>query len=569
MRKIKALYENEMLKIFRRPVYPILIGVVLLLMVLVGALLGSIEEYAGYGEWKYSEEDYRREIRYAQNGWKSENQQIEGLLRSFTDTWNSLEGEIPDEPDENWEIPSRLLDGYTEIESHFASAQSEYRELRRLELALQYGFDTPYGNLGYRGDCADFIAEEETRVEMKTVRENMLRNTTYASVDKFLKEYGYGGNETETGMSEERRQELVKKYYEILESGDYAAYLELDNQTIRENPQYSEAEKEIRIEANALLLSANPTGDEGTREVSEISSGIRDWCDYRIAAATGMRYETPLMESEIREAEEKAEEIMLSIQKKAVGFGAAKSPDEDSYSRAILSVGITVAMIVTILVAATIISEEIQTGSIKALVISPVKRGKIFAAKLLAVLSVMLLLAMLVFLTFVAVNSVAGFGSAPVVYTAFGSAHAVPYYLYILADVLLRFLGMLPYVLLALMLSALIRNSAFSICLSLLDFLLVSNIIGLIQEIGADYAGKSIFRTVAEMFLPESNMNFTVQFFPQALGNMNNGLGMLLFGIGQSNASLPPLWFSLCYFAVLSFCLFYTAYDSFCRRDIK
>ena len=63
-------------------------------------------------------------------------------------------------------------------------------------------------------------------------------------------------------------------------------------------------------------------------------------------------------------------------------------------------------------------------------------------------------------------------------------------------------------------------------------------------------------------FVPFTNMdNLQTQFFPfSTVSQMVSDIGI--------NLSVPKLGFSLCYLAVLSVCMIYTAFDSFTRRDI-
>ena len=583
MRKIKALYTNELQKIFRRPVYPILMGLVVASIVVSGVLLASLIWFvdSGYTPWEYTEEEYRGMITDNRNEYERSQSAAAGQVESIKKLWkeNDLDPSTFWELFENDSYQSILYafeNDFWMLSDNIRSMRYSYEEMRRMELCLQYGLSNPYWS-GYKSTCVQYISSYDADAVAEEYRNELRADPVIACLEELFGElgssYGYYGDyyygkepvrEEEKDASASERYEM---YCRILENGNYAEYIAFENKQIRENPAYTEEEKEIRIQANDLLLEANPSGEENSERVSEIQDGISRWANQKTMAVTGMKNGVKLMESEIEEAEYTANEIMLALQKGAVGYGAGKSEESELYSNLILLIGVSIASIVVILIAATMISDEIQTGSIKSLIIAPVKRGKIFIAKLLTVVTVCLIEIVLIFVTFSLVNSLLGFGSGPIAYTVFGKACVIPYYLYVLADLFIRFIDVFMYASLALMFSALIRNSAVSICLTLLDYLLVSNIVKVVVASIDD----SIIRTLAAMFMPSTNLGLTGSFFHQYARVSEYGLNFNLIGAMFGLSELPsiPLWFSLCYLAILAFCLLYTAYDSFCRRDIK
>lgn len=348
----------------------------------------------------------------------------------------------------------------------------------------------------------------------------------------------------------------------ILESGKYSEFIAYKNRLI-EQSDYSDDTKRLMIETNNMLLQVNPEGEELTRELREVVQGINSYANYMTMAMEGMSDAGKLTDDEIEEMRLTAQEIKLSIDINAVGYGAAQSKDELGYAKNVIAIGTAVASVIIILISATMISEEIQSGSIKALIISPVKRSKIFAAKLMAIVTVCLLMIALIALTFTAINIIFGFGSSPIVYTAFGRAHSIAYYPYMFARIAIAFIDIFVYASMALMFSAITRNSAVSICITMFDYLAVSNIVKIIC-CNTD----TITGNLVALFMPKVNMELAERLFRQMLPQSESG-SLLELLTGGSDCAYGPLWFSIVYLAVLTFCFLYIAFDSFCRRDIK
>ena len=217
--------------------------------------------------------------------------------------------------------------------------------------------------------------------------------------------------------------------------------------------------------------------------------------------------------------------------------------------------GTFIVAAVIIMLAGSAISAEMNNGSIKSLIIAPVRRGKIFAAKVLMLLTVqtaMLLFDYIVSLLFC--GMLFGFRNfGTVVYYAFGAAHGMPYLVAGLLSLLLDGLAIGLFAALALALSALTHNTAVSVTLPLLGFFG-----GLLAELIMMLGGG---RPYVAALLPVhnlANLHF-VNGVPSIFRVFNEELDL--------QAAVGPL-FSWIYVALLLTGLVWCARDAFCRKDI-
>ncbi|MBR5975159.1 MAG: ABC transporter permease subunit [Clostridiales bacterium] len=218
-------------------------------------------------------------------------------------------------------------------------------------------------------------------------------------------------------------------------------------------------------------------------------------------------------------------------------------------------------VIMMIIIAGSSISQELATGSIKSLIIAPVKRWKIFTAKLLSIFTWGLFGSILItFLSTLSTMICIGSSSLPPYYYVSGGAVKVmPHLLFTLLYFLVDNISLFIYILTAFMISCLTRNTGISVGVSA----------GLLL-------GASISTTLNSMFghqlwidfLPFSNMDLLSNVFPHLglIGYLDSDMAGL-FGVADYHAI--PFSFSVTYLIVLSLILLLIAYDGFVRRDIQ
>lgn len=218
-------------------------------------------------------------------------------------------------------------------------------------------------------------------------------------------------------------------------------------------------------------------------------------------------------------------------------------------------------IILLIIIAGSSISQEMATGSIKSLIIAPVKRWKIFVAKLMAIFTWMLAGSVLI-TTLSTLSTSVCLGASnllPYYYVSGGHVRQMPHIVFAFLYFLVDNISLFVYILTAFMISCLTKNTGISVGVST----------GLVLSNG-------ITSTIMDMmnhqtwidFLPFSNLDLSGKIFPylRLIGYMNSGEAGP-FGVPEYNTL--PLSFSLVYLAVLVVILLLTAYDGFNRRDIQ
>ncbi len=266
----------------------------------------------------------------------------------------------------------------------------------------------------------------------------------------------------------------------------------------------------------------------------------------------------PLTDSRRAEMEDAVK--ILEYQIAHHSFPSSKSATASESVMFGISAGRFILIVLTIIIAGSSISGEIASGSIKSLIIAPVKRWKIFVAKLLAILTWILAGGFLT--TLIATLSVGfthGFSSLlPYYYVSGGAVKSLPFLLFAFLHFLVSNIEMLIYVLVAFVISCLSKNSGAACGLA--TALIMSN--SLITFL---LGGFTHFTWID--FLPVSNMDITPKVFSHlplcGHAGLENGL------LSSSASASLSLRFSTIYLIILTFTLLWIAYDGFVRKDIQ
>lgn len=215
-------------------------------------------------------------------------------------------------------------------------------------------------------------------------------------------------------------------------------------------------------------------------------------------------------------------------------------------------------IIVLMLAAGSSVSMEMATGSIKSLIIAPVRRWKIYIAKLLSIITVMLITSILITLSnFIGTGIAFGFNKLPpYMFIAGGSVKEMPF---LIAKILMDLVQNIPaffYAFVAFMISCFSKNTGISVGLS----------VGLLlfHEVPLILTASEVPQRIMD-FTPVANMDLMEKCFPY-VNLMVSDLDFTLFsGYGFSN----PLWFSIVYILALLTAVLFTAFEEFIKKDIQ
>ncbi|MEE0293557.1 MAG: ABC transporter permease [Eubacterium sp.] len=203
---------------------------------------------------------------------------------------------------------------------------------------------------------------------------------------------------------------------------------------------------------------------------------------------------------------------------------------------------IIIALILIIL-AGTTVSSEFSNGTIKFLLITPVKRYKIFWSKFITFLTYGFVLTLLSYVLSVLLTIIlfgTGELSTPLLIVKNGSIIASSGLLHILSNFFMTFGAIMITAIIAFMLSALFRNSAIAIAIPIMIYLGSDMAVSIAQMLSLDFVRYTIFANMSFSNIVENSFTF--------------------FG-------MTPI-FSVSVIAIHIFLFLFIAHDAFTRRNV-
>jgi ABC-2 type transport system permease protein len=517
LRKIAALYVNEMIKTSRKISIIIILGIMILL-VAGGGALAKFEEYQ-YS--KYSSSDQN-------STWQTQemNQQLTSYKSQLTTVQDKLKT---------------------------ASAQD------------QYSLKSQQDSLQSQVDLYQYAIDHDINLNSSDYQANALRQLyQYKSGAAQFK--GVPDAAMTTDMKNELAQDnsYIATLQKVVDNKDYSAYIDFSNTLINSDKTLSQGEKDIKIESNALRIKHDPKGEGSSGFSVDVAEQLVTQIENeKLSLLNGidvtgeMQNNVPLT-SDRRQTVKN--ELAVNSYKFAhnIGFSSSNVPDFKSSAFTMMyAFGDLMLVILMMILAGSSVSQELATGSIKSLIISPARRWKILTAKFLSLLTVLIAGGLIVYAeSSIMYGALFGFSSgSPYIYAVGGVAQVMSFALYNFAYLYAGLIEVFVYMVLALMLSIITRNTAASVGISIAVYFGGS----IINAVLLNFASGEWLK-----FLPFSNLSISSKIFPTTTAS--------LMGAASSTntaAVNTSLTFALCYVAVLLVCMGYTAFDSFTRRDIK
>jgi len=377
--------------------------------------------------------------------------------------------------------------------------------------------------------------------------------------------------------------EEITKLSDIITQDDWKKYIALSNEMIEKSTDFTKEQKEVSLEINKMRLDYNIAPREvyyygyGAQEeddpdawkastLSALETNMFALVEFKTTGILGTdEYGRPRTEQSILEN--------IAINKHHITTN--NSPNsEDSFLGAFVnnSYGnMSTVLLLVVIIAGTIVSQEFSRGTIKLLAVTPNKRWKIFTAKLLCVVSAavgfMLILIALSFVAGLIQGGTKDFSKVALFYKN-GQVIEVSVVLLVLRNFLFALVEVLTYAIVAMTLSTLTRNTALSVALGIFLYFASSIVTSIIITMtsfsgmggsGAAYAG--LFRYL--LFLNTNWVGHT-KTLSYGLGSM----GEMVTGMASNFADITFL-FSICTVITYVVVMLIASYDSFNRRDIK
>ncbi len=545
MRNILPLYRNELEKIFHRATTWVLLALLVVSVFAIGGLMRAVIAVA--------ERSFAQPAQYYtdENGnpVDTKDEYLKQLKANIAETRRLVDERL-----------TLLASGHSAKAEAVDIGQLVYQQadLAVMELCLKYGIDY-YAGWYYPGSMGNAEMPYDFRQEITTV---------VMPIAQALYELENRNREEALGARELLQYALAKQTMQrceaVLAEGDYQAWLDLQIACLPLLGADAEEQAIMRKQIE-MLRTANP---QGKTNPMLILPGIQEIVSLERSLADDVDYDNNAGESGVPLTDKRREELQndLAVARHRLEYG------DFSVSQALESVigfkisgfsimketGGTVLAVLVLMLAGAAVAQEINTGSIKALIIAPVRRWKILTAKIMSILtaavggSVLLL------------GSLLGAGrlffrdewGQAYIYARHGQAHALPFLAYRAAEIAVDLLPLFCWLLFALMISTVIRNTAAAVGVSVGGYFL-SGTIGQFMTIGSSVWGMR--------FLPFQHLDLGAAVFSFANAANAQGIAMLTSG---DQVKQSPL-FSALYLLVLCLCFGWTAFDSFCRRDLK
>lgn len=381
------------------------------------------------------------------------------------------------------------------------------------ELNLQYNI-SPYGNY-WKSNALNGLTISSDEAEKEKII-NLIKNDDFSGYIDMQKQY--------------KKQELDNKMITQEEYDDEMILLDL----------YSKYE----IGKNENQIYGSNWKETLVSDIRQLQKSIR----------TGIDQKTNKVIT-VEKKQEYQDEIKMNIYKIENDMKPIEYDDENYrivFEILAIMFVTSVIAILAIILAGGSISTEISTGTIKFWALTPNKRWKILTSKLLSLLFYIIVITLIMaILTVICSNMFFDTNGNEYLYVKNGNVEKIGNTLFIIGYYFAKIIPIVIFALFALMLSAVARNTAVAVSLSIAIYMGNSVVMAIINS----FIKKDWIR-----FVPFNNLNIAEKIFP----NFQNPMAMF----GTSFATSTSLAFSLGVLGVCVLLMLVTMYDSFNKRDI-
>ncbi len=530
MHKLFAVFRNELTKTFHRKFIYIIYIILILGLFGIGVIYKIFSSAA--------------EQLPVQNSFAEHKTDLENELDSLKQNIESLKSSINTQISED--------DYFT---SHKETVGDLYElnyltyEAMLLELALENQIDI----YNY-----DYLTESLMQLrDLSIMQKAQSQNPVLVINDipfskEFFAEYASPQENPYASLSSAEIERQLTHYQKIVQERNYASYIEVEINKVKSDNTKSDLQKQYSISDLQMELKVNPNGLQTYDGMQDIKSWQSRRDDLLFQLEHGYDYfYRPLTDAELETAGKDFGFSLKALEECITYF-------DFNFSGAAMAVSVMVTfssfaiVFILIILGGSSISQEISSGSIKGLIIAPVKRSKIFMAKLLNLLFVSLLSIMISYL-FTLLSS-ALFFPAIFHFSVTGLKYPLYLFLFYLSKFSLIFLAGC----MAFMLSAATTNTSIAVGIAMIIHFGLTGIYHffklMYQEIHAVWAFLPFeYFDLSEHYL----QSFSAQNFPYLIG-----------GISQGFTFLTPGYFPILYWSMMLIAIIWTAHNAFINKDI-
>lgn len=354
---------------------------------------------------------------------------------------------------------------------------------------------------------------------------------------------------------EDENNNEIEQLLQLIKNNDYSKYIELQKTIVKQSLDDKEISQQ-EYDDKMLVLDLKQKYEIG-KEVEQnawrkvVITSIEE---AQKSLRTGVnQYDNRVLT--IEQIKEKQDSIKINIYKLEKNMPPLEY-SEENYRMVFESLApgfvIVVLAIFVMIIAGGEISNECSTGTIKFWALTPNKRWKILTAKILSVFFYMIILTLIMsILTIICANVFFDNVGTEYVYVKDGNVKVINNTLYMIETYFVKIIPVSIFVLFAIMLSTITRNTSVAVSFSIATY--VGN--GIIMLIINQFIKKDWVR-----FIPFNNLNIYEKIFPNAES---------VFGASASTfATSTSLQFSLIVLGVCAVLMLVTMYDSFNNKDI-
>lgn len=509
MAKITALYTNELIKISKKTSVYVLLIIMVIAMIATGGLL-----------------------KYAQTERQNRMSSINSTQLMKSDMQSRL---------------SNLQTQQTQTNSQLASANPAQK--------LQLQADA--ASIGYQIDSLNTAINMNVYLYTNYYVAQAIQDVATYKTEAYKLQAVPDASLTQAQKDEKTLlASLIPRMENVIKNKDFKDYTAIINEKLNADTDVTQTDKDIQLEQNNLRLKYNVTNEDQNNKIRRMRDVVTadDVINNIDAARRSLAYNLDFsanQDAPVPLTSERRAQITdnVTVYLKQLDTGATATNNFSNMS-GIMSVGIIVFELLLLILAGGAISQEISTGSIKSLIISPTKRWKIYFAKLLSLITVGLIAAIICyFIGLISYGAFFGFSTiTPYVYASSGKAFLMSFYSFTFKKL---FIGLIPvafYMIFALMMSTVTRNTAASVGIS----------------IGVLFAGTVGYPALSDILTGE-----WMKFLPFANFDFASKIYTFDPSVTAATGVTTSIAFSTIYIIITIGLMFYIGLDSFNRRDIK
>ncbi len=528
MRKFTALFFNEIVKVRYKPTVVIFFALILLAG-MFGAYGTKLFSFLMSNAYSY----YTTDVASKEASTKDEIAGFQAQIEEVTARIDSIEAS--DDSEEN--KAALLLAARYELDS----VQDNYEVYT---LALENGVYPSYEN-NFLGDIVRSILTEKSSLrDAQTAYNAKPTDSLQEQIDISIA--------------------LIQDYESVLINKDYSGFLDTERRRIEGSSQLTTREKETELKLLDIRMALMPDGNISASRESDVRlNAFYTFQAKMISIDEGINAYSgePMSLQEQQFAESELRVMNYRIENNCYPI---RTDDSDRLTafNASISIGMFLITVMMLILAGSSVSHEISTGSIKSLIIAPVKRYKIWLAKFCSLLFIGLAAVLLLYISSILCHGLAfGFGTTvPYVFPSGDSVMVMPAYIFMFLKIMVAYIDVVFLICFAFMFSVISRNTALSVALPLAAFFGG----GIAKQVMMVLPNLEILK-----FLPFNNLDLTGRFFPYAglmYGTPEISYEMM---ITPFNFQTPSALFSSIYLLVVASVMLFISFDSFTRRDIR